>query len=461
MSNEELRDLVAQVRQGRLTRRQVVKRVTAAGISLSAIGASLRSLSASAQEATEVVFWTTHNEPDLAGLQMIVDEFNTQDPSVQANLVQVVGDETDTTKLMTAVRGGTGPDVYMLDRFIVAQRAAEGVLQELTPYASEAGVSGDNYVPFAWAEANFNGTLYALPFDTDARAIYYNRGLLQEAGVDPAQLDAAAGPATFEAINEIATALDQLNQDGNFSQMGFVPWFDQGWHYTYGFAYGGTFFDEEACEVTPAQEGVVAGHQYLYDFAAARDPQKVNAFIGNFMLQSFPPQTHPFITQRLGMVVTGDWFINTLQQYAPDIDYGVTFIPVPSAEAQSATWAGGWSVVIPQGAKNPDAAWTFMQFMAGEPGQRIYTEQTKHLPVLNNLLTDASLYDETHKFFAEQLLPTAKNRPPLPVGAKYWDELTAAWQAIYLNESEPESALQDAHDRTQPQLGQYCPIDLS
>ena len=32
-----------------------------------------------------------------------------------------------------------------------------------------------------------------------------------------------------------------------------------------------------------------------------------------------------------------------------------------------------------------------------------------------------------------QLLPTAKNRPPLPVGARYWDELTSAWERIFLN----------------------------
>lgn len=39
-------------------------------------------------------------------------------------MVQVPGDETDVSKLMTAVRGGVGPDVYHLDRFTTSQRAA-------------------------------------------------------------------------------------------------------------------------------------------------------------------------------------------------------------------------------------------------------------------------------------------------------------------------------------------------
>ena len=70
----------------------------------------------------------------------------------------------------------------------------------------------------------------------------------------------------------------------------------------------------------------------------------------------------------------------------------MTFIPVPEEGAESATWAGGWSVVIPQGAKNPEGAWRFMQYFAGEPGQRIYTTETAHLPTINALLEDAELF---------------------------------------------------------------------
>ena len=92
-------------------------------------------------------------------------------------LVQIPpGEETDVTKLMTAVRGGTGPDIYFLDRFTVAQRAADGVLQDLSAMGGGDVIS--NYIPFAQAEAMYNGVVYALPFDTDARALYYNKGML-------------------------------------------------------------------------------------------------------------------------------------------------------------------------------------------------------------------------------------------------------------------------------------------
>src|SRR5438045_3894055 len=130
MGNSAVSDLVREMRGGRISRRQFIQRAAALGLSATAISSALRATPSYAQNASEVVFWTTHTQKtDVSGLQHIVDGFNSENKDVQAKLVQVVGNETDTTKLMTAVRGGTGPDVYMLDRFIVAQRAADGVLQ--------------------------------------------------------------------------------------------------------------------------------------------------------------------------------------------------------------------------------------------------------------------------------------------------------------------------------------------
>ncbi len=462
MKSPAYSELVRKMRGGRITRRQFMQSASLLGVSATSISSALRANPARAQGASEVTFWTTHTEPDLTPLQSIVDAFNAENSDVQVKLVQVVGDETDTTKLMTAVRGGTGPDVYMLDRFIVAQRAAEGVLQDLSEFIGSEDLS-KTYIPFAWAEANFQGAPYALPFDTDARALFYNIGLLKEAGVDPAELDVANGPVTFAKLAEIANQLNETDQDGNFSRVGFVPHINQGWHYTYGFAFGGTFFDASSCQVTPDQAGVVAGSQWVYDYAKALDAQKLNAFAGPFVVgQEVPEEQDLFVTNRVAFVVTGDWFLNTLAKFAPDTEYGLTLIPVPAEGDESVTWAGGWSMVIPQGTKNPEGAWRFLQYIAGEPGQRAYTTQSAHLPTINTLLKDASLFeDEQHRFFAEQLLPTAKSRPPLPVGARYWDELTSAWQKIYLNEEEPAAALATVKERVQPDLQGFCPLEAS
>jgi len=400
--------------------------------------------------------WTAFSAQDFSNVQAVVDGYNAQATGTQVKLVQIPpAQETDVTKLMTAVRGGTGPDIYFLDRFTVAQRAADGVLQALS--ASGADDVIPNYISFARAEASYNGKVFALPFDTDARALYYNKGLLQGAGIDPAELDSSKAPVTWDRIAEIAGKLNAQDNSGNYTQMGFIPWLNQGWHYTYGFSWGGKFFDDAACQVTPNDPPIVQAFQWVQDYCKGLDADKVSAFGSPSMQPGFDPAQHPFHLGKLAMQVTGDWEIAQMAQYAPNIDYGITWLGVPKAGDPSVTWAGGWSLVIPQGAKNPEEAWTAMQWLAGEPGQRIYTQKSAHLPTWEALLSDAELFAGQHSFFA-QLLSTAKNRPPLPVGAKYWDELTVAWQKTYLDQAKPEDALKDVKDHVDSDLERFCPI---
>ena len=47
------------------------------------------------------------------------------------------------------------------------------------------------------------------------------------------------------------------------------------------------------------------------------------------------------------------------------------------------------------------------------------------------------------------------------MGARYWDELTTAWERVYLNEEEPAAALASVKGRVQPDLDRFCPIEAS
>jgi len=459
MGNDALRDLIGQMHSRRLGRRQFMTRAAAMGLSATAISGALRQVPTRAQSNTEVLFWSTYTEPSFSWVQGVVDAYNAQAQGHQVKLVQIPPAEVDdTTKLVTAVRGGTGPDVYLLDRFIVAQRAGDGLLQDLSALGADDVIA--NYIPFAKSEASFDGKVWALPFDTDTRALYYNKTMLSSVGVDPAELDAANAPVTWDRIAEIANKLNTQDSNGNYNQMGFIPWVNQGWHYTYGFSWGSKFFDPAACAITPDEPGNLAAFQWVQDYCNALDANKVSAFGNASMQPAFDQSQHPFLLGTLAMQITGDWYISTIAQYAADMDYGVTWMPVPKAGDESATWAGGWSVVIPQGAKQPDLGWQFMQWFAGEPGQRLYTKSSNHLPTIASLATDQELFEGQHQFFAG-LLPNAHNRPALPVGAKYWNELTVAWQKVYLNQSSPEDALKAVKDHVQPDLQRFCPIEAS
>jgi multiple sugar transport system substrate-binding protein len=217
--------------------------------------------------------------------------------------------------------------------------------------------------------------------------------------------------------------------------------------------------------VTPTDPAIQEAFQWLYDYANRFDPRKVQSFLsteaqctGPMTCEAIPPAQHPFITQKLAMNITGNWFLKTIDQYAPDMDYGVTYIPTPPSRAdQPSTWAGGWSVVIPEGAQNPEGAWEFMKWWAGEPGQRAYYDKNGALPTLSDMLADQSLFEGNLQLFGE-LTDVAQSRPALPVGALYWDELTSAQEAVLLNRDQPDAVLQQVESRVQPQLDEFCPL---
>jgi multiple sugar transport system substrate-binding protein len=175
---------------GTVTRREVLKRGGAAGVGLALSGPLLAACGgdddepASGGAGEPVTFWTSHAEPDLGDLRKMANDYNATRPESRVRLVPVTGDETDIAKLTAAVRGGKGPDIYMLDRFTAAQRAEQGILADLTEFMEkDGGVASykGRYLDFAWAEVEFEGKPYGLPFDTDARGLWFNKDLLRKA----------------------------------------------------------------------------------------------------------------------------------------------------------------------------------------------------------------------------------------------------------------------------------------
>ena len=98
-------------------------------------------ITAEAQGQTQLKFWLNSSlgAHEKAAYQKAADEYSQKNPNIKVNVEAVPGSETDAAKLMTAVRSGVGPDVAVLDRFTIAQRASTGLLSDLTPLIKKEG----------------------------------------------------------------------------------------------------------------------------------------------------------------------------------------------------------------------------------------------------------------------------------------------------------------------------------
>jgi len=401
---------------------------------------------------TTVTFWSSHSgEPDRTSIQRIVDEFNKQNPDIEVKVTIVPGSETDVSKLLTAVAGGVAPDVYLVDRFTAAQRAVAGVLEPLNNFATadEIAKLKAQYIDFAWDEASWDGKVWVLPFDTDTRALYYRRDQFREVGL-------SGPPKTIAELDTYAEKLTKKDPSGRFLRIGFVPWLSQGWHYTWGWAFGGEFYNPKTKKLTITDPNIVKSFEWQKSYADKYGIAAIQSFSSAFGSEA----QDPFIMGMISMKVDGDWTLSGLTKFAPKlkwgVDYGATYIPRPAELAKKPiTWAGGWSLGIPKGAKNAKAAFEFIKFACGPVGQKIYTVDTLHLPTIRALLNDKDVRGERRHAFFVDLVKYAKNRPPLPVGALLWDELTAARDAVINGQKTPLKACQDVEARVQPELDKY------
>lgn len=153
--------------------------------------------------------------------------------------------------------------------------------------------------------------------------LFYNKQILREAGIDLAEFDPGRGPIAPDRFKEIAFKLNQTDSSGAYTRIGFVPWLEQGWGYTWGYAFGGSFFDFAGCKVTATDPGVIKGYQFLYDWAKALDPQKARTFVDTYWqwpsTGTLPPAQMPFFTGKVAFIITGNWVFAAMKDAAPTL----------------------------------------------------------------------------------------------------------------------------------------------
>jgi multiple sugar transport system substrate-binding protein len=431
-------------------------------LALCAMSSLITACSFGARDSHEVLFWTSITDDiDMAAEQQIVAAFEKQNPDLH---VKIVGEPTqgtgDATALITAVRGGTPPDVYLIDRYTVSQQASIGLLTNLQPFIQKNNPDlPKQYENFAWQETQYEGGTYALPMDTDARAMYYNKDLLKQAGIDPSVFDPSNGPLTIDQVMNYSQKLAKTDSKGNYTQLGLIPWSGQAFHTTWALNFGGKFFDPKTCQIVANEPAMLQTMQDFQQWAKEMNYSKVDTYLATYQPPNAPPSQTPFLTGHLALAIDGNWNLASIQQYAPKLNYGVTYMPVENKGDKPFTWSGGFSLVMPSGAANQDGAFKFMQFMTGPDGQRIYTKVTGHLPTWTSLLNEPGLITGNQTFFAN-LLQYSMSRPPLPVGAQLSDALDSAQQSVLLGSATPQQALDQVEQRVNPQMQQYCPFQL-
>jgi multiple sugar transport system substrate-binding protein len=315
------------------------------------------------------------------------------------------------------------------------------------------------FVDFAMRESLFRDRVYAIPDNTDVRALFYRKDILRSAGVDPAELDHAKGPLSLERFREILGKVKVVDASGNLERVGMLLGKDQNFlHYTWGMAFEGVFASEASCEVTPQNAGVKAGFEFGMDYLRSLGGVgKFQSFVRRYGEGGEFEKEHPFITGRTVFSVNGPWILKQVSQKLTPDQYGVTYIP--ALKKKKFSWSGGWSYVVPKGAKNPKGALEFIKFLTAPETQRELVREMGILPSQKSVLESPPKLSKEMDFFFG-LLPASQSRPVLPVSAMYWKELSTVQDKILADDKYDakflSSDLAAIQEKVQRRLQRYC-----
>lgn len=361
----------------KLSRRQFIKSSSlgAIALGLSAIPANRLFASPPAQDTVTLRF-----QENAADYSAVVEAFREQFPNVNIEFVNVTGiDHAEiATKIMTQFAAGQAIDVGYAATEATQFYAGVGLAGPLTERAladrDELAEYFADVSPTLVEGMMWEGDLYQLPRDFNAAHIYFNKQLMDEAG-----LEVPGEEWTREEFVELARALTGIGEGSDSFGYGWTnrlwgswtPWFfvNDTNLLTEERAPGGEAIWETFYADEPLAEG--RGGGWRWPQPQANNPAMVEAleFVVGLTQEGLTPAVEIgggstlegfFTSGKLGMTIAGGFWGGALVNGGMEPgSFEVQFWPRWKTQRHQFGTGGAW---ILSGSPGEDAAWEFLKF---------------------------------------------------------------------------------------------------
>jgi multiple sugar transport system substrate-binding protein len=291
-------------------------------------------------------------------IQKMMDEYNATQGQEDKNTVTVetVRDAEMLTKMTASVVGGDPPDVWHANA--TPKVAADRGLIVTVPRDEEQYIKR-NYVPGATERMTLNGKIWGYPTEFQAPAFVYRKSHYRDSGL-------TKPPATTEEVFEHATKLTRRS-GGTNERFGFTV--NDGWYAsvlpTLIARFGGQMYHfngDKPTKIEVASPQAIEAVSWWKRLVDAGHTQLGQMPYTDTMQQGKAAATECFV-----------WFVtgNTRDRGLNEIydDLGAEVLPSKRG-VKPIVFAGGWGLVGPSGAKQPDERWRLMRWMMHKPAMR-------------------------------------------------------------------------------------------
>lgn len=328
--------------------------ITAASTVLATCGSRLSQPTATTANPVKLVYrdWRTDWFPPMA--QEMLEEFHATHPNIRVYYNLDPEQHEFEQKSLADLEAGTAADVFQGCCSYLPIWAQKGFLLDLRPYVQS---DLDRETIADWDPVQYSafftrdGKQYALPKYHGALALYYNKDLFDQAGLDY-PTDSWTHDDYLAAMAQLSNRHNKEGQPGVWGSMTNISWERLQVHVN---AWGGHFVDPD--DHTKSQIAHPPSLQALEWLRARMWDDKVMAT--ELDVQNKGTQ-EAFVAGQLAMVEEGSW---ALKNILVNANFRVGLAAFPAGPARRATLATKDGFGIYAGTKHPEAAWELLKFL--------------------------------------------------------------------------------------------------
>lgn len=392
-------------------------------------------------DGDKLMFWSIFSGGDGDFMDQIIADYNGKTQEKQVQSIMLVWDDYY-TKLQTSVATGKGPDIGVAHTSKLPELVEAGVVEPIDDYLNELGIDmSAMYSENSLASVQFDGQTYAVPLDTHAEILYYNKDILEEAGVElnaEGELEITGKDQFLEILDKVKGVMGDGESPIAMGNGGDDPY--RIWWTSY-FQMGGTpLISEDGTEATMDKDVALKATEFvksLYD--------------DGYVLRGIEDHVNLFTGGKAGFMMGGTWLTGTLEK-VEGLNFGA--MPLPKWFDNDACWADSHTLVLPvkEGRSEEDtkAAVNFI-VSASKDGGLIWAESGQ-IPASLDVINSPEYAALPYRSEYASALQTAVLPPKSPAFGAIKNETVESLDAVWTDSAEPADAVDAIYESIQSNL---------
>jgi multiple sugar transport system substrate-binding protein len=377
----------------------------------------------------ELAFWNGFTGGDGPFMRELVEQFSAEHDNINVSMNTIEWVKYY-QNVPAAVRSGQGPDVGIMHSDQLGTNAARGVIIPLDDVAQALGLKESDFAPLVWQAGIYNNQRFGIPLDMHPLGLYYNKAVMEEAGLDP-----NSPPQTRE---DYEAALQELKSNGvqgswvsPFPFTGVLQW------ESLLFQFGGSLYNEDLTQATFNSDAGVEALTWMVDLVKnGHSPKNVAQDAEYVAFQNGQNALH----------WNGIWQINAFKE-VDDLEWGVA--PVPQIGSEKGVWSGSHNFVImnrtPPDENKQQAARVFINWVSQ---RSIEWAKAGQIPARNSVRESQEFQNLQEQSTLAQQVDYVTFVPPVPgIGDVQPTTFDQAVNEAVLLKKEPKTALDEAAAR--------------